>query len=395
MLEENCADGLNMEMIAERLGCTGRHLRRVFMAQYNVTPLQYMQTCRLLLAKNLLTDSSLSILDVALAAGFGSLRRFNDVFKNRYQLAPAALRKQAAQGKKHDGSITLALGYRPPYLWKEMLRFLAGRAIYGVEAIEDGVYMRTAHIADSKGKHVCGWVKVGCMPHEKVLTVTVSETLSAVLPQVLSRVRRLFDLNCDPYAVYETLKFMNDIKPGLCVLGTRIPGCFNDFEAAVRAVLGQQITIKAASALAERIAAKFGMPVQTGITGLTHTFPLPEAILALDGPIERHLGAIGVASARAKTIYELAKAFAQGKLILDHPIQPEIEINKLTAIRGIGNWTAQYIAMRVMDWPDAFLETDAGVKRALPNYTAKELLKIADAWRPWRSYATINIWNTL
>jgi AraC family transcriptional regulator of adaptative response / DNA-3-methyladenine glycosylase II len=395
MLEKNCGSGQSLEEIAERLGCTDRHLRRVFTAAYNVSPVQYLQTCRLLLAKNLLTDTDLSVLEVAMAAGFGSLRRFNDLFKKQYKLSPTALRKHTTKEKKHTDNITLALGYRPPYHWEEMLNFLAGRAITGIEVVKNGEYMRTVHLENAEGKHIYGWIRVGHKPKKNALSVTVSETLLPVLSQVLARTRHLFDLYCDPDAVYETLRAMNDIRPGLCVLGTRVPGCFNAFEMAVRAVLGQQITVKAASTLAARIVETYGTPIQTGIEGLTHIFPLPKDIITLDGAIENHFGMLGVTAARSNTIYKLALALVQGEIDFDLCAQPEKEMKKLMAIRGIGSWTAQYIAMRTMEWPDAFLETDAGVKKALQPYTAKELLNMAEAWRPWRSYATVNLWNTL
>ncbi|MBA2938962.1 helix-turn-helix domain-containing protein [Paenibacillus sp. CGMCC 1.16610] len=395
MLEESSGSGQSLEEIAGRLGCTDRHLRRVFTAEYQVSPIQYLQTCRLLLAKNLLTDTHLPVLEVAMAAGFGSLRRFNDLFKKQYKLSPTALRKRKAEDKKHTDNITLSLSYRPPYLWDEMLNFLAGRAIAGIEVVKNGEYMRTVQMVNVDRKPVHGWVRVGHDPKKYALSVTVSATLLPVLPQVLARIRHLFDLYCDPGAVYETLQGMNDIRPGLCVLGARVPGCFNAFEIAVRAVLGQQITVKAASTLATRIVQTYGVPIQTSIEGLTHIFPLPENILSLDGAIEDLFGVLGVTSARSNTIYELAQAFVQREIDFNLPTQPEEEMKKLIAIRGIGSWTAQYIAMRAMEWPDAFLETDAGVKKALQPYTSKELLKMAEAWRPWRSYATINLWNSL
>ena len=395
MLEQNCGNGQSLNELAGRLGCTGRHLRRVFTAEYNVSPVQYLQTCRLLLAKNLLTDTNLSVLDVAMAAGFGSLRRFNDVFKKHYNLSPTALRKRMSEQKKQSGNITLALGYRPPYRWEKMLDFLAARAIAGVDVVRGGEYWRTAHFLTPENKQVYGWLRVGRHRKKDALAVTVSESLLPVLPQVLARVRHLFDLYCDPDVIYQTLSSMNDIRPGLCVLGTRLPGSFNTFEMAVRAVLGQQITVKAASTLAARVAAAFGTPVTTGIEGLTHLFPSPEDILALGGAIENYLGPLGIIAARAKTIHELARAFAEGEIDFDLPARPEDEMKKLMAIRGIGRWTAQYIAMRTMEWPDAFLETDAGIKKALAPYTPEALLAMAQAWRPWRSYATMNLWNTL
>lgn len=217
----------------------------------------------------------------------------------------------------------------------------------------------------------------------------------SVIPQTLARIRHLFDLYCDPDTVYETLQTMNDIRPDLCMLGTRVPGCFDAFEMSVRAVLGQQITVKAASTLATRIVENYGIPVQTGIDGLTHVFPTPENILTMGEDIRNNFGVLGVISARSDTIYELAKALAQKEIDFDLCAQPEEEIKKLMKIRGIGSWTAQYIAMRSMEWPDVFLETDVGVKHALPGYTSKELLAIAEVWRPWRSYATVNLWNSL
>ncbi len=396
LLEKDCGSGQNLDELAALLGCTDRHLRRVFKEKYKVSPIQYLQTCRLLLAKNLLTDTDLSVIDVAMAAGFGSLRRFNDLFKKKYNLAPTKLRKLTPEEKNRNRrGITLTLSYRPPYPWEKMLSFLAGRAIAGVESVKNGEYKRTVSLITAAGKKVSGWVQVGHILRKNALAVTMSETLLSVLPQVLARVRQMFDLNCDPQAVYETLQSMNDIRPGLCVLGTRLPGCFNAFEMSVRAVLGQQISVKAASTLAARLVAAYGIPIQTEIEGLTHIFPSPKNILALNGAIEDHLGPLGVTALRAKTIYELARALTDGEISFELYTRPEDEIKKLTAIGGIGSWTAQYIAMRAMGWPDAFLETDIGIKKALKPYTAKELLKIAETWRPWRSYAVINLWNTL
>jgi len=395
MLEENCGSGQSLDELAGRLGYTDRHLRRVFAAEYNVTPVQYLQTCRLLLAKNLLTDSNLSILDVAMAAGFGSLRRFNALFKQHYQLSPTALRKNISSEKEQRGGITLALGYRPPYRWKEMLNFLAERAIPGVELVANNEYMRTVHLLNADKKPVYGWVRVRHRPEKNVLTVMINESLLSVIPQVMAKVRRLFDLNCDPETIYESLASMNNIRPGLCVLGTRLPDSFNAFEMSVRAILGQQITVKAASTLTGRFANVFGKPIQTKIDGLTHVFPSHEDILAIDEPIENHISPLGIIATRARTIYEMAKAIEQGKIDFDLYIQPETEIEKLMAIPGIGSWTAKYIAMRTMEWTDAFLETDVGVKKALEPCPPKEIKQLSEAWRPWRSYATINLWNSL
>lgn len=395
LLEESCGSGQSLKELARRLGYTDRHLRRVFTAKYNVSPVQYLQTCRLLLAKNLLTDTNLSVLDIAMAVGFGSLRRFNDLFKSRYHLSPTTLRKRISEEKKQNADITLSLSYRPPYRYKEILNFLAGRAILGVEVVRNNEYFRTVCLQNAGKQPIYGWIKISHTPKKNALAVTLSEALLPVLPQVLTKVRRLFDLCCDPESIYETLAPMNKIRPGLCVLGTRLPGSFNSFEMAIRAVLGQQITVKAAGTLAGRLVATFGTPIKTNVEGLTHIFPSPKDILVLDEPIENHLGPLGIIATRARTICELAKAFEQGDIDFDLPADPEVEIKKLLAIPGIGNWTAQYIAMRTMEWTDAFLETDVGIRKALEPHSKKELLQIAEAWRPWRSYATINLWNSL
>lgn len=311
LLEENCAGGQSCDEIANRLGCTDQHLHQAFAAEYHIAPLQYQRTCRLLLAKSLLTDTDLSLADIAMAAGFGGSDHLNELFQTQYRLSPSALRKKSSKHDQYSGDVTLTLCYRPPYPWEAMLKFLAGRAITGVEMVQGGEYLRTVRLVNEAGEPIYGWVRVGHRPAKNALTVTVSAALLPVLPKVLARIRHLFDLHCDPHTVYEVLQAMNTIRPGLCVLGTRVPGCFDAFEMAVRAVLGQQITVKAASTLATRMVETYGTPVQTGIEGLTHVFPSPDTILALDGAIENHLGQLGVIASRSKTIYTLAQAFVQ------------------------------------------------------------------------------------
>jgi AraC family transcriptional regulator of adaptative response / DNA-3-methyladenine glycosylase II len=395
MLEDSCGNDESIDKIAGRLGYTGRHLRRVFMDEYHVPPVRFLQTCRLLLAKSLLTDTNLPVLEVAMAAGFGSLRRFNDLFKKHYRLTPTDLRKRPPDEKRHQDGIALALGYRPPYRWEAMLDFLAGRVIAGVECVSNGTYGRTACFQTADGKRVDGWLRVKHNADKNTLSVTISESLLPVLPRVLARVKRQFDLHCDPNTVYETLSTMNEIHPGLCVIGTRLPGCFHAFEMTVRAVLGQQITVKAAGTLAARMAAALGTPIETGISGLTHTFPTPEDVLSLADETEDRLGQLGVTSARSRTIRALARVFAEGGIDFDYPAKPEEEMGRLIKICGIGAWTANYIAMRTMGFTDAFLETDCAVKKALAPRTPKEILQWAERWRPWRSYATVSLWNSL
>ncbi|MDR2945908.1 MAG: helix-turn-helix domain-containing protein [Candidatus Adiutrix sp.] len=394
LLEENCGSEGSLEEYAQRLGCSDRHLRRAFAAAFQVSPVQYLQTCRLLLAKNLLTDTNLTVLEVALAAGFGSLRRFNDLFKSRYRLSPTALRRKASSAKAVDGEITLHLGYRPPYQWATLLDFLAGRAIPGVEAVRGNVYLRTVWVASGE-RRLYGLLRVEHCPQKNALAVTVSTALLPALPQILARVRHVFDLYGCPDAVAETLSAMNTIAPGLFVPGTRLPGCFEPFEMATRAVLGQQITVKAATTLAGRFAAAFGKPLETGVEGLTRAFPAASDVAALDGDIENRFGPLGITRSRARTIAALAQGMASGELDFTPGLSPEAEIKKLRAIPGVGGWTAHYLAMRALGWADAFPHTDYGVKKALAPLSEAEILKTAEAWRPWRAYATINLWNSL
>lgn len=394
-LEEHCGDGQSLEALARQLGCTSRHLRRAFFAEYRVSPVQYRQTCRLLLAKNLLTDTGLSVIEVAMAAGFGSLRRFNDAFKDHYRLSPTALRRQASEKRRPSKELTLALGYRPPYRWERMLRFLAERAIPGVDLVKDGAYWRTVRVPGGKNKALRGWIKVAQRPEKHALALTLSESLWPALPQILSKVKQMFDLYCDPEVIDQSLSRMNALAPGLYLSGTRLPGCCDEFEMAVRAVLGQQITVKAAHTLAGRVAEAFGSAAESGVDGLTRFFPTARQILAPGAEAESRLARLGIPSARARTVLALALAFDSQTIRCGLCADPEEEMAKLLAIPGIGKWTAQYIAMRAMAWPDAFLETDAGVKKALGGRTARERLELAEAWRPWRSYATLNLWHSL
>ena len=375
-IEQSCGNEESLAELAARLGCTDRHLRRVFEAEFHVTPLQYRQTCRLLLAKKLLTDTRLRVLDVAMASGFGSLRRFNAVFEQEYRLTPGALRRQSHQKQQKLDTFTVEVGYRPPFRWEELLRFMAGRAIPGVEQVRDGAYLRTVRM-----KEHSGWIEVENRAERSTLAVTVSASLLRALPQILARVRALFDTACDPARISAALETMRELDPRLPLCGLRVPGCFDPFETAVRAVLGQQISVKAASTLAGRLADSYGTRIETGIEGLDRLFPTAEQ-LRQTGPDS--LGGLGVIGARAGTILTLAEHFQSGRLL---------DRETLLSINGIGAWTADYIAMRVLGEPDSFLATDHAVKTALAPRTEKERIALAEGWRPWRSYAVMNLWN--
>lgn len=395
-LEEHCGSIESLEELAASLGCTARHLRRVFREEYRVSPVEYLQTCRLLLAKSLLTDTGLSVLEAAMASGFGSLRRFNALFQARYHLSPTSLRRQTGGAVKQEGQgISLFLGYRPPYGWDRLLAFLALRAIPGVEAVRENAYYRTVRLVKRDGAEVCGWIKAENMPGQNALRVTVSASLLAVLPQTLARVKELFDLSCDPNRICETLQTMDALKPGLCAPGVRVPGCFDPFEMAVRTILGQQITVKGATTLAGRIARELGTPIRTEVNGLTHLFPTAQDICGLEEPVSARLGPLGMIAARSNTISALAGKLSDGSIRLAAGADPERTAAQLMEIPGIGAWTAHYMVMRALGWTDAFLETDYGIKKALAPRKGKEILALAESWRPWRSYAMMNLWNSL
>lgn len=394
LMEEDCLAASKISDLAAALGITDRHLRRVFQAEYGVSPVQYLQTQRLLLAKSLLTDTHLSVTDVALAAGFGSIRRFNALFKTHYRLAPNRLRSPDPAPAENKDAITLSLGYRPPYAWDNLLAFLAARAIPGVESVAGNTYRRTVAVKKGPAIHY-GWLAVTHKPNQDALAVTLATTLLPVLSQVLARIKHLFDLNCSPAQVCEKLIAMNELVPGIVVPGIRLPGSFDPFEMSVRAILGQQITVKAARTLAQRVAAAFGEKLVTPFAELTVAFPQPETICGLAAPIENQLGPLGVTGSRARSILALASALAAGSLTLSYGSDPAVEMAKLSELPGFGPWTVQYVAMRALGWPDAFPHTDYGVKKALAGRTPNAILDLAQAWSPWRSYATIILWNSL
>lgn len=290
--------------------------------------------------------------------------------------------------------ITKDLPYRPPYQWDRLLGFLEGRAIDGVEVIRDRSYWRVVREDTKEGQALTGWIRVSDQPSGNHLRLSLPENLLTVLPQVERKVSRMFDIDCDPKAIYDHLRSMNEIKAGLCVPGTRVPGTYDVFEMCVRAILGQQITVKAARTLASRLASFFGETVETGIEGLTHAFPHIHSILELEDTVSDTLGPLGVMGQRSRTIFALAELIRDGVLDPESAQEAESRIETLMKVKGIGPWTAQYLAMRALKWPDAFPATDYGVKKVLEPRTQDEIRKLSDTWRPWRAYATINIWNS-
>ncbi len=394
IMEEDSLSTRKISELAAILGITDRHLRRVFYAEYGVSPVQYLQTHRLLLAKNLLSDTKLKVTEVAMAAGFGSIRRFNDLFKKHYRISAKKLRNKGQNIEGNNHGITLSLGYRPPYAWDRLISFFAIRALPGIESVTKDTYHRTVAIKKDATIHY-GWISVANKPKQNALSVTVATTLLPVLSQVLARIRLQFDVNCSPDTVYEKLVAMNELAPHIFEPGIRVPGCFDPFEMSVRAILGQQVTLKAASTLATRLVKVFGKKMDSPFEGLSFTFPHPGRICALEGPIENHLCPLGMTGAKARSILALAAALTTNSITLSYSANPSEEMEKLHKLPGVGQWTVQYIAMRALGWPDAFPHTDYGVKKALSNLAPREILTLSQRWSPWRSYATILLWNSL
>jgi AraC family transcriptional regulator of adaptative response / DNA-3-methyladenine glycosylase II len=385
MLEDRTLDQEGLEAVATRLGVTDRHLRRAFGAEFGVSPVEFAQTQRLLLAKRLLTDTALPVTEVAFASGFGSVRRFNALFRERYRLKPGQLRRQR-QGAASADALNFELSFRPPFDWPAVAAFLGARAIAGVEALEGGSYRRTVRIASSGREHT-GWVAVEISPKKPTLRVAVSASLVKVLPPVLSRVKAVMDLACNPDEIGQALGALAKPHPGL-----RVPGAFDGFEIAVRAVLGQQVTVAAARTVAGRFAAAFGDPLASPFDSLTTLFPTAQRVARLPaGRIAR----LGMPGARARTLIALARAVADGRLVLVPNADVESTLGCLRALPGVGEWTAQYIAMRALSWPDAFPHTDLGVMKALGESGAKRVLAAGEAWRPWRAYAVMHLWQSL
>jgi len=375
----------SLDTLAGELGISSRQLRRVTREFLGATPVELAQTHRLLLAKQLLTETRLPVIDVALASGFSSLRRFNALFRDSYGLAPRGLRRKL--GREVAGEpLTLTLAYRPPLAWRELLGFLAARAIPGVELVSGDAYLRTVAI----GKHQ-GWVKVEPRRDRPTLAVELSRSLLPCLAEVMARLRNLFDLNARPDVIASCLARDAHLRAAVRRLpGLRVPGGFDGFEVAVRAILGQQTSVRAATTFAGRLARSFGTAIETPLPSLCRLTPSARALAAAT-PAE--LAAIGITARRAETLAELARAIDARRLTLAPGVPPEETVAALCAIPGIGDWTAQYIAMRALRWPDAFPAADLLLKRRLGDGSERKARLAAERWRPWRAYGALYVWT--
>jgi AraC family transcriptional regulator of adaptative response / DNA-3-methyladenine glycosylase II len=380
-----------VEALAERLGVGGRHLRRLFRTHLGASPLSLAITQKVLLAKKLIHETDLSMTEIALASGFGSIRRFNAAFNKIYGQAPSQLRRarkplQAAQ--EAPFCCTLTLPYRPLLDWEAMLAFFGNRAIPGVEVTQGSIYYRTIRC-----NATAGTLAVAPAPKGRILMLRLFLNDSRDLAEIVERVRRMFDLDANMTAIHAVLK----TDPVLAALvgkrpGLRLPGAWDPFETAVRAVTGQQVSVKAARTVLGRIAARSGSPCDyAGHPDLTRFFPTAEEILV--SPLE----AVGMPGKRLDAIKSLAAAVASGAINLRAAAPLPEFVDSLTRLPGIGAWTAQYIAMRALGEPDAFPADDLGIKRALqqggPAMSRRQILDRSQTWRPWRAYAAIHLWH--
>lgn len=399
LVAEGQLDQIGLPELAAQMGYSERHLRRLYTTRWGVNLVEAAQVRRLHLAKQLLQDSNLSITEVATASGFNSLRRFNALIKARWGVTPSVFRKQGRRASNAKlgatdggmGKVVLRLQTRSPYDWSHLLGFLRGRQLPSVEWVDDNSYSRVIRFKSAEGIVVVGTISVN-RHSEKELRAELSDSLLPHLAQILPRLRRLFDLDANPDAIGTALAASKDIYPlWQRWPGTRVPGVWAAFEVAVRAVLGQQVSVKAARTLVTRFVARFGEPLPESMQTeqLTHCFPEPEQL------IEANFDGLGITGRRIETIKALAASFANGELdfVMGDPMQQR---ERLLAIKGIGPWTVEYMAMRGLGDPDAFPAGDLILRRGLKighEYSEKQIEQLSQAWRPWRAYTALLLWR--
>jgi len=395
MIRDGALDEEGIDRFAARLGLGARQVRRLFEAHVGAPPTEIARTRRVHFARTLVDDPSLRLADIAFAAGFQSVRQFNHAFRQTFHAAPRTLRRSTrAQGPPGDtGGVALRLAFRPPFDFAWLLGLLAGRAAPGVERAERDVYRRTVAIGGA-----AGWIEVtrgdlgDRRPEDlRYLQVRASANLAPHLLRVASGVRRVFDLDADPSAIGRALS--SDARLARAVRarpGLRVPGSWDPWEIAMRAIIGQQISVEAATTIVGRIVARAGTLVETPFEGLTHLFPPPQEVAAAD------LSGIGMPGARVATLTRVAAGLADGTIRLEAGGSHEETVRALCAIKGIGPWTAEYIALRALGEPDAFPAGDLGLRKALGGgtpVTEKDAAAAAEAWRPWRGYAAMYLWS--
>jgi AraC family transcriptional regulator of adaptative response / DNA-3-methyladenine glycosylase II len=377
----------SLDELAARVGIGARQLRRLFVERVGAPPISVHTTRRLLFAKQLLTETALPVTEVALASGFRSLRRFNAAFLQANRIPPRELRRhpRAAAG----AALVLRLGYRPPYDFEALLAFLRTRALPGVELVDEQSYARVFGPVDAPG-----WLRLSAWPDgEHALQLQLHCPQPTRLLGVVTTLRRMFDLDANPQAIADTFRHDAILGPLLARRpGLRLPGGWDGFEIAVRAILGQQISVAAARTLATRIVQRWGESLPTApMAGLERLFPTPAALAQAD------LREIGLTTTRAATISGMAQALLDGRVDFRAEQSLDEFVARWVALPGIGEWTAHYMAMRALSDPDAFPAADLILRREATTdvtpLSTKALTLRADAWRPWRAYAVIHLWR--
>ena len=384
-ISEGALNEASVDDLAAELGVTARHLRRATEARLGVSPVALAQTRRLALAKQLLQDTALPLTEIAFAAGFGSVRRFNAAFIETMGKAPSLLRRAHVVEAPPTEALELRLDYRPPYAWTEILAFLRVRAVPGVERVDGDRYRRNVRLGEHRGA-----VSVRHAEKRDALVLSVAPSLLPALMPLVAHVRRMFDLDARPDVIAKVL----GADPALAPLvrarpGLRLPGAIDPFEASVRALLGQQVSVAAATTLAGRFAAAFGQPFAGG-DGLERVFPTAAEVARLSPDA---IAKIGLPGARAAALHGFARAIANGSSS-PPPSERSPFVERAVALPGIGPWTAHYLAMRALHLPDAFPASDLGIKKAL-SATPRAAEERAAAWRPFRSYAVMHLWTSL
>jgi AraC family transcriptional regulator, regulatory protein of adaptative response / DNA-3-methyladenine glycosylase II len=377
-------DGHNVAELGETLGVGDRQLRRLFKNHLGASPNAVALTRRLDFARKLIDETTLPMTEIAFASGFESIRRFNDAVKKRFDENPSELRLKARKTRKGNGDknrISLELPYRPPLNWQALLSYLKGRGTGGVELIEDNSYLRSIRTGKSHG-----FIEVKPSKKESHLTLTLQVDDTAGLMEIVRRVRRIFDLDADLMCITDHLKK----EPALLKVissnpGLRVPGGYDNFEIAVRTVVGQHISVRAASTVTGRLVQRCGSEIENScVPGITHLFPEPGEIMAAD------LSGSGLTGKRIETLQQLASRVVDGTIRLEGVVHPEPVKRRLMEVPGIGRWTAEYIAMRALREPDAFPDTDLVLKRIVKEKALK-----TEALRPWRAYAAIYLWHDI
>jgi len=386
-------DGATVEKLAERLGLGERQLRRLFLQHLGASPLAVAQTRRVLFAKQLIHETRMPMTQIAIAAGFGSVRRFNETFRALFHRPPRELRRKTstASPPAKEASVNLRLRYRSPYDWNSMLSFLQARAIPGMEVVEADTYARTVEIDGTIGS-----IEVSHLPRHQSLSVTILFPDVRALYTIVGRVRRLFDLGADIVTIDDHLARDPLLAPLVAERpGLRAPGGWDGFELAVRAILGQQITVTAARRLAAQLVSLHGRRVPPAYKihpALTHVFPTAKHLAMAES-----IG-LGMPAARLKSLKALAETVALDPNLFRPQGTIDNAVAQLRTIRGVGEWTAHYIALRAMREMDAFPSTDIGLLRGIARIdtnciTSANLEQRAESWRPWRAYAAQHLWT--